>query len=205
MFEMSRRAVLAGLSVLPVAGCVATPPEIPPIDYGMILDGGIPVPAVPANEVPERLRRQVVPYETDLRAGSVVILRDQRVLYLVLRRGFALRYSVAIGRDALAWSGEAVVARRAVWPEPAPTAGAPDLMAPMGVPDVEGPVVPSRPLGARALYLANAAGEEIGLSIHGSPTGGAAQGFENSGFRLINQEMIDLYDRVEDGARVVIR
>jgi lipoprotein-anchoring transpeptidase ErfK/SrfK len=83
---------------------------------------------------------------------------------------------------------------------------APDIMAPQGQVDGE-PIVPARPLGARALYLRSAAtGEEIGLSIHGTPTGiPAAVAAEATGFRLINQEVIDLFERVPEGTLVVVR
>lgn len=201
MPQMNRRTVLLGLTALPLAGCVATPPTLEPIDYGMRQDGGFVLPAVSPDEVPAGLRRQLVAYETERPVGSIVITRDQRALYLVLRGGFALRYGVAIGRGALAENGLFEVYRLEEWPGAVlPQDPARDVSPA----DTEG--LPVAPLGARVLYLRDrVSGTDRGLRIHGTRTGALPEGMQAvEYFRLINHDMIDLFARVEAGALVSV-
>lgn len=225
MIDLNRRALFAGLALLPIAGCATRPPVFPPIDYTARADGLFVVPAVGDGQVPAELRRQLVEYPTDRPVGSLVIVPDQRALYLVLRNGYALRYSVAVGRNALSWRGEAEIGRKEVWPSWTPpasdAASEPTAQAAIGagtlsvasdaqtavqtaVPTVPGG--PDNPLGARALYLRTVAtGMDEGLSIHGTPSGDATgRSAEAGGYRMINQDIMDLYDRVAVGARVLV-
>jgi len=217
MIDLNRRAVLAGLALLPVAGCATRPPEFPPIDYSEHVDGPFVIPAVGDDQVTTELRRQLVEYQTERPVGSIVIVPDQRALYLVLRHGYALRYSVAVGRNALAWRGEAEVDRKEVWPTwtlPVTVAASGASVAGVEAPadQVDSPAVapvpggPDNPLGARALYLRTVAtGADEGLRIHGTPSGDASGRSAESGtFRMINQDVIDLFDRVAVGARVLV-
>ena len=206
MIVVSRRTVLLGLAGGALAGCVMPPPELPEIDYAARADGRFTVPAVPIDRVPEGLRRQVVPYETDRPVGSIVVDSEQRVLYLVLENGYALRYGIAIGRAGLGWRGEAEIYRRAQWPSWRPT----ESMIERN-PDyaqwAEGqPGGPRNPLGARALYLRTLPqGWDQGIRIHGTPSWNSiGRAASNGCFRMINHDVIDLYDRVADGARVLV-
>ncbi|MCL4674811.1 MAG: L,D-transpeptidase, partial [Pararhodobacter sp.] len=150
---LTRRAVLTGLAALPLAGCVMPPPEFEGLDYAARQDGRFTVPAVPIDQVPAGLRRQVVPFETERPVGSIVIVSDQRSLHLVLEDGYALRYGIAIGREGLGWRGEAEVYRKIEWPSWTPTARM--IERDPGLERwAEGqPGGPTNPLGARALYL----------------------------------------------------
>ena len=206
MTDLSRRAVLAGLSALPLAGCAMPAPEFDTLDYGARRDGRFTVPAVPIDQVPEGLRRQVVPFGTDRPVGSIVIVPDQRSLHLVLEHGYALRYGIAVGRDGLVWRGEAEVYRKTHWPSWTPT---PTMIA--RDPSLEQwadgqPGGPSNPLGARAMYLRTlASGADQGIRIHGTPSWRSIGRAASSGcFRMINHDVIDLYERVGPGTRVSV-
>ena len=222
---LTRRALLAGLAVTPLAGCIMSdePPVFDPIDYGTRFDNGFQLPAVPAEEVPLGQRRQVVPFELDYDAGRIVVDPDQRVLYLVLRRGYALRYNIAVGPDALTWSGEAQISAMEVWPQI--SAGAPIIGEPLSAPApasarASAPLDPAAldavlatatgqnlPYGARAMSLRSlATGADTGLKIHGTPLrSDGARGPASAGsYRMINHEIIDLFERVEIGTRVSV-
>ncbi len=208
MTRMTRRALMGGLALLPLAGC-AVPPEPPvfePLDYAARADGPFTVPAVPIDEVPAGLRRQVVPFETDRPVGSIVIVPDQRSLHLVQEHGFALRYGIAVGREGAGWLGEAEIYRTARWPTWTPT---PTMIArdPSLERWAEGqPGGPTNPLGARALYLRTlATGNDQGIRIHGTPSWRSIGRAASSGcFRMINHDVIDLYSRVGAGTPVAV-
>ncbi|MFN4101005.1 MAG: L,D-transpeptidase [Pararhodobacter sp.] len=207
MPHISRRALLAGLAIVPLAGCVmTTPPEFEPIDYATRADGRHRVPEVPIDQIPAGLRRQVVPFASDHAPGEIVIHPDQRSLFLVLEDGYALRYGIAVGREGLGWSGEAEIYRTARWPGWTPT---PRMIE--RDPSLERwadgqPGGPRNPLGARALYLRTLAnGADEGIRIHGTPEWQSIGRAASSGcFRMINHDVIDLFERVEVGARVTV-
>lgn len=205
MIDLSRRAVLGGLALLPVSGCVSSnaDPVVEPLDYGMRLDGGFTIPAVQTEDIAAGQLRQVVPFMIDYPRDSIVIIADEHALYLVLRGGFALRYSIAVGRAALGWHGNAEIYRGQPWPD-ATAAPLPTLVD-EGTAVTE-PAGPSAPLGARALYLrSRGTGADEGLSIHGTPLGATAGRGDAAGYyRMINQEIIDLYERVGEGTLVTI-
>ena len=209
MIDLSRRAVLGGIALLPVAGCVSTSadPVVEPIDYGMRLDGGFSIPALQTDDVPAGQLRQVVPFEIDYPRDSIVIIADEHALYLVLRGGFALRYSIAVGREALGWRGNAEIYRGEPWPGAMAAPQPPLMVVPGGAtPSVDVPAGPVAPMGARALYLrSRGTGADEGLRIHGTPIGTTGERGDTAGYyRMINQEIIDLYDRVGEGTLVTI-
>jgi lipoprotein-anchoring transpeptidase ErfK/SrfK len=207
MPEISRRVMLAGFAAMPLAGCVvAPPPEVTPLDYAARRDGRFTVPAVPIDQIPEGLRRQIVPFVTERPVGSIVIYPDQRSLHLVLENGYALRYGIAVGREGLGWTGEAEVYRKTHWPSWTPTE---NMIA--RDPSLEQwadgqPGGPSNPLGARALYLRTISnGRDEGIRIHGTPSWRSIGRAASSGcFRMINHDVIDLYDQVPEGTRVLV-
>ncbi len=208
MSLLSRRALLAALATVPLAGCaiLMPPPEFEPLDYASRQDGRHRLAAVPIEQVPEGLHRQVVPFAAGFAPGSIVIIPDQRALYLALDERYALRYGIAVGREGLGWYGEAEIYRRARWPGWTPT---PAMIArdPTLEQWADGqPGGPRNPLGARALYLRNVAnGADQGIRIHGTPSWRSIGRAASSGcFRMINHDVIDLYDRVADGARVSV-
>ena len=148
---------------------------------------------------------QSVPYETDLPAGSVVVDPRNKFLYLVESPFSARRYGIGVGRAGLAWSGEAIVGRKAAWPRWIPTkdmiARDPGKYGKYAV-GVDGG--PTNPLGARALYLYRN-GRDTYYRIHGTNepwTIGRA--VSNGCIRMTNDHVIELYELVGIGTTVVV-
>jgi lipoprotein-anchoring transpeptidase ErfK/SrfK len=189
---------------------VALPPPIPPLPghYGAILDEPYPVPAVPEGVVPERLWRQQVanPYPA-YTGGTIVVDPDAAYLYLTANDGRAVRYGVGVGAAGFAWAGEAVMQYRQKWPR----WKAPDTMiarrpefAPYSVANGGMDPGPGNPLGARALYLFQD-GKDTLYRIHGACEPEYLGKAVSSGcIRLLDQDVIDLHDRVRDGVQVVV-
>ncbi|UYO01270.1 MAG: L,D-transpeptidase [Devosia sp.] len=144
------------------------------------------------------IRKQVVDYETTLRPGSIVIETGERRLYLVLEDGKAMKYGVGVGRDGFTWSGTNRITRKAEWPgwtpPPAMRKRVPDLPAYM-------PGGPDNPLGARALYIGSTL-----YRVHGtSEPWTIGQAVSSGCIRMTNEDVIDLYNRVQVGAQIVVR
>jgi lipoprotein-anchoring transpeptidase ErfK/SrfK len=148
-------------------------------------------------ELPAHLRRQVVDFRTAEGAGTVIIDTPNTYLYYVLGGGKAIRYGIGVGREGFTWSGVQTVARKAEWPDWIPPAEMlqrqpylPRFMA----------GGPGNPLGARAMYL----GGTI-YRIHGTNQPSTIGGQVSSGcIRMVNDDVIDLYGRVNVGAKVVV-
>jgi lipoprotein-anchoring transpeptidase ErfK/SrfK len=147
--------------------------------------------------VPERLRRTVVALETRETPGTIVIDSANTVLYYMLGQGRAIRYGVGVGREGFAWSGVQTISRKAEWPDWYPPA---EMIArqPYLPRFVAGG--PGNPLGARAMYLGSSA-----YRIHGTNDPSTIGKFVSSGcIRLTNEDVADLFDRVDVGAKVVV-
>lgn len=144
-----------------------------------------------------KFMRQVVPYRTDERPGTLVVNTGQKFLYLVLGQGKALRYGIGVARDGFEWNGVHSISRKAEWPSWTPPAemkqrkpGLPDSM-PGGL---------NNPLGARALYIGSTL-----YRIHGTNEPWTIGGNVSSGcIRMVNDDVIDLFDRVKIGAKVIV-
>ena len=209
---LSRRKFVLGVSALALAGCEMQgalmtpppPPEFAPIDYAARRDGAHKLSAIDPARVPPEMLRQVVAYETPHPVGSIVVDTQARLLHLVLPDGYALRYGVSVGREGFGWTGAAVVYRKASWPRWTPP---PEMIE--RDPSLERwregqPGGPSNPLGARALYLSTN-GVDQGFRIHGTPHWRSIGANASSGcFRMLQQDVIDLFDRVPIGTPVIV-
>jgi lipoprotein-anchoring transpeptidase ErfK/SrfK len=139
----------------------------------------------------------LVTYQGAYAPGTVVVSTSERRLFLVLKHGAAIRYTVGVGRSGLEWSGAMRISRKRTWPDWRPPAEMrqrrPDLPRYMaGGPD--------NPLGARALYLGSSR-----YRIHGSNEPETVGQAVSSGcIRMTNEDVIDLYDRVRVGTKVVV-
>jgi lipoprotein-anchoring transpeptidase ErfK/SrfK len=191
--SLTRRQILAALA-FPAAAIApnATAREL------------VPIFASEAKEVPYKYRRREVAYETSEPAGTIVVDPGERLLYHVLGNGRAMRYGVAVGSQGKEWSGEAVIGRKARWPKWTPTkehlAAFPSLAKwKDGMPGGQG-----NPLGARALYLYRGK-TDTQYRIHGTirPTT-IGRYVTNGCIRMLNVDIVHLYDRVEIGTRVVV-
>jgi lipoprotein-anchoring transpeptidase ErfK/SrfK len=148
-------------------------------------------------QLPERLRRAVVAYDTREAPGSIVIDTANTALYYVLGHGRAIRYGVGVGREGFTWSGVETISRKAEWPDWHPPAS---MIArqPYLPRFVAGG--PGNPLGARAMYLGNSE-----YRIHGTNDPSTIGKFVSSGcIRLTNADVEDLFSRVTVGTRVVV-
>jgi lipoprotein-anchoring transpeptidase ErfK/SrfK len=147
--------------------------------------------------VDARYEKQVVDYHGTERPGTIIIDTPSKFLYLVQDNGKALRYGVGVGRPGFTWSGLKTISAKREWPDWTPPAEMlarrPDLPRHM-----EGG--PENPLGARAIYLGSSL-----YRIHGSNEPWTIGTNVSSGcIRMRNEDVIDLYDRVSVGARVVV-
>ncbi|UWF67056.1 MULTISPECIES: L,D-transpeptidase [unclassified Brucella] len=167
--------------------------------YAAVEDNGYQLPAIPIQKMDTRYLRQVVPDPTGEMPGTIVIDTANRFCYLVLDNGQALRYGVGIGREGFAWSGRAVIQYKRQWPRWTP----PDEMVARQPELVQysaknGGMAPGlkNPLGARALYIYKD-GKDTLYRLHGNPEWWSIGKAVSSGcVRFLNQDIIDLYDRV---------
>lgn len=206
---------LSGCATVNTGPAVAQPP--PPDDlssygsyvtmYGPVYDGGFEIPAVPIQQMDRKFLRQVVQDPTGEPAGTIVVDTSQHFLYLVLGNGQAMRYGVGLGRAGFEWQGRAIVQWKQQWPKWTPPA---EMIARQ--PELEkysaenGGQAPglTNPLGARALYIFQN-GEDTLYRLHGSPEWNSIGKSVSSGcVRLINQDIIDLYDRVPGKAPILV-
>jgi lipoprotein-anchoring transpeptidase ErfK/SrfK len=144
-----------------------------------------------------RFKRQIVDYRTNEAAGTVIIDTPHTYLYFVLGNGKAIRYGIGVGREGFTWSGTQTVTRKAEWPDWTPPSEMierqpylPRFMA----------GGPTNPLGARAMYLGGTV-----YRIHGTNAPSTIGSRVSSGcIRLVNDDVIDLYSRVNVGTKVIV-
>lgn len=210
---------MAGLTLaLLAAGCTTvaqrTAPPPPPASqfsaldlarYGAVENEPFNVPAVSLDDLRPRNLRQLVDYPTSHAPGTLVVDPGGRFLYLVQEGGKALRYGVGVGREGLEFTGTAIVQRKAHWPRWTPTS---DMIKrePQRYARWAGGMAggESNPLGARALYLFKD-GRDTLYRIHGTNEPDTIGEAVSSGcIRMMNQDVIDLYNRIPKGAKVVV-
>ncbi|PLX37328.1 MAG: L,D-transpeptidase [Hyphomicrobiales bacterium] len=175
--------------------------------YRAMPDELFPLPAVDLRKVPERYYRAHVPDPTGEAPGTLYVDTANFYLYLVEENGMARRYGVGLGRAGFAWSGRARIAWKQKWPKWTP----PDEMIERS-PELEkysvrnGGMPPGlgNPLGARALYIFEGRVDTL-YRIHGTNEPGSIGRAVSSGcVRLLNQDVVDLYDRVRNGSSIVV-
>jgi lipoprotein-anchoring transpeptidase ErfK/SrfK len=149
------------------------------------------------DEIQPQFRRRIVDYRTSEAPGTVIVDTSNTYLYLVLGGGKAMRYGIGVGREGFTWSGVKTIERKAEWPDWTP----PHEMI------VRQPYLPrfvaggpSNPLGARAMYLGGSV-----YRIHGTNAPSTIGEHVSSGcIRMVNEDVIDLYNRVHVGSKVVV-
>ena len=142
--------------------------------------------------------RQVVSFQTNYPPGTIIVRTGERRLYLVTAKGEALRYGIGVGRDGFRWSGVHRISAKREWPDWTPPAEM--LARRRDLPrHMAGGI--ETPLGARALYLGSTL-----YRIHGSNEPETIGQAVSSGcFRMTNEDVVDLYNRVSIGATVVVK
>jgi lipoprotein-anchoring transpeptidase ErfK/SrfK len=200
-------ALLLSACVDPGLSVTVNEPALPKADdnlYAATSDGQFTVPALPVEEIPEAYRRQVVDYPNEQEPGTIIIDPSKRVLYYVLNKNKALRYGIAVGAEGFGWSGESVVAEKKHWPTWTPPKEMIERKPELAKWEKGQPGGPTNPLGARAIYLTSG-GVDYGYRIHGTPEWKSIGRNASSGcFRMINQDVMDLYERVQGGEKVIV-
>ena len=194
--------LLVGLLGLVLGGCTdsarfsSSDANLTPRDRELLAN-----PPYANADIPEQFRRRVVDYPYKEASGTILVNSDARYLYYVLPEGKAVRYGVTVGEEALAWSGVATVGRTAEWPDWIPTA---EIQARLGPYPKRIPGGPANPLGARALYLYEGNKDTL-YRIHGTNQPEyIGQAISSGCIRMTNEDVIDLFGRVKQGATVVV-
>ena len=172
-----------------------TPGPSPPAGWR----GSPPGPSPPAwrPHAAPQFRRQIVSYRGRERPGTIIVDTNDKFLYLVQPGGRAIRYGIGVGRPGFEWAGRKTVSMKREWPSWRPPAEMrrrrPDLPRFM-----EGGL--DNPLGARALYLGSSL-----YRIHGTNEPHTIGQAVSSGcIRMLNEDVVDLYNRVKVGTRVIV-
>lgn len=202
---ISRRQLLACLAATAVLPATRASAEENPELEALLAQEPFPVRAADEKKISYKYRRRLVDYETAEAPGTIVVDPRKRFLYLVLGEGKAIRYGAAVGKAGRRWSGESTIGRMEKWPTWTPT---PEHIAefPKLVKWQNGgmPGGPENPMGARALYLYQGDVDTI-YRIHGTHDPKLVGRKSTAGcFALLNADIIDLYSRVQLGARVVV-
>ena len=159
----------------------------PGVDHGNIDD-----------DLPQDYQRQAVFYRSQQPPGTIIIDTPERHLYLIESETRAMRYGIGVGRDGFTWQGLLQIARKAEWPDWHPP---PEMIERQPYLPRFMAGGPGNPLGARAMYLGNTV-----YRIHGTNAPETIGQAVSSGcFRLVNDDVIDLYDRVPVGTHVIVR
>src|SRR5215218_6071294 len=150
-----------------------------------------------AAELPARFRRQTVSYATTEAPGTIVVDTPNTYLYYMLGGGKAVRYGIGVGREGFTWSGVRSIERKAEWPDwvPPPEMIQRQPYLPRFMAGGEG-----NPLGARAMYIGGTV-----YRIHGTNAPSTiGQNVSSGCIRMLNSDVIDLYQRVKLGTKVVV-
>ena len=222
----SRRSFLgaaaAGAASIALSACMTAPRREPPMAdagparqdfgayttmYGPMFDEGYEIPAIPIEQIDPQFLRQMVGDPTGERPGTIVVDTSAHFLYLVMEGGQAMRYGVGLGRAGFEWAGKANVQWKRKWPKWTPPAEMIARDPKLEIYSAENGGQPpglDNPLGARALYVFQD-GEDTLYRLHGSPEWSSIGKSVSSGcVRLMNQDIIDLYDRVPGQAPIVV-
>ena len=184
----------AAAAPLPIFPFILTPPT----------EAAPPVQSMPQVQdedrsagLPARLKRQIVSYPTREAPGTVIIDTPHTYLYYVLGGGQAIRYGIGVGREGFTWSGTQTITKKAEWPDWTPP---PEMIARQPYLPRHMAGGPGNPLGARAMYLGGTV-----YRIHGTNAPETIGTHVSSGcLRLTNEDVADLYSRVNVGTKVIV-
>jgi lipoprotein-anchoring transpeptidase ErfK/SrfK len=204
----SRRAAVLGVLAIGAIACSGSAAAAPLELFPFIMTPPTqvappPVAAAPSEdegtafELPARLKRQVVNYATREAPGTVIIDTPNTYLYYVLGGGQAIRYGIGVGREGFTWSGTQTITKKAEWPDWTPP---PEMIARQPYLPRQMAGGPGNPLGARAMYLGSTV-----YRIHGTNAPETIGTHVSSGcLRLTNEDVADLYSRVNIGTKVIV-
>jgi lipoprotein-anchoring transpeptidase ErfK/SrfK len=179
--------VLAQQRLLPADNFQPTAADVPPgVDHGNVND-----------DLPETFQRRAVFYRSQHPVGTIIIETSERHLYLIESETRALRYGIGVGREGFAAAGLLRITRKSEWPDWVPS---PEVIARQPYLPRVMAGGPGNPLGARAMDLGSL------YRIHGTNAPETiGQALLIGCFRLVNDDVVDIYDRVPVGTRVIVR
>jgi lipoprotein-anchoring transpeptidase ErfK/SrfK len=149
-------------------------------------------------EPPPAYRRQLVLFRSSEPPGTIIVHTSERFLYVVQPGGRALRYGIGVGRDGFQWQGLMKITRKQEWPDWTPP---PEMIERQPYLPRFMAGGPGNPMGARALYLGTTV-----YRIHGTNQPQTIGSAVSSGcFRLVNRDVMDLYERIPVGTKVIVR
>jgi len=198
--SFSRAAVMVVMAAALFAAPASASPFLPfgqPGHYAPMMQAPVDQSTDDGGELQARFKRQVVDYRTNEAPGTIVIDTPNTYLYLVLGNGRAMRYGIGVGREGFTWAGTQNVTKKAEWPDWTPP---PEMIERQPYLPRFMAGGPGNPLGARAMYL----GGSI-YRIHGTNDPSTIGHRVSSGcIRLTNDDVSDLYSRVNIGTKVVV-
>ena len=217
-FQWISRRLMVPAAMAILAGCTTTSSTPTPVAFSPQANpAAVQAYAAPTNEpynvdaidvadIDPKYLRQIVDFPTSEPAGTIVVDPHERFLYLVREHGKAVRYGVGVGKAGLEFTGTATVEYKKKWPRWTPTSAMVQREPARYKPWRKGMDGGARnPLGARALYLFKN-GKDTLFRIHGTTEPETIGKAVSSGcIRMVNQDIIDLYSRVPDGSKVVVR
>jgi lipoprotein-anchoring transpeptidase ErfK/SrfK len=194
---LAASALLSSAANAQVLGYASTPQSFPPGNVMVSPDQPALNYGGSTSVLPERLRRAMVNISTHEAPGTVIIDTGNTALYYVLGQGRAIRYGVGVGREGFTWAGTQTISRKAEWPDWHPPA---EMIARQPYLPRFMAGGPGNPLGARAMYLGSSE-----YRIHGTNDPTTIGKFVSSGcIRLTNEDVADLFSRVDVGTKVVV-
>lgn len=204
--EISRRLLVFGAPLFLAACQTDGTPSAPSLSmYGPVNGEPFTVDAIDTTEIDPQYLRQVVNYPGKHPPGTIVVDVENKFLYFVLKDGKAVRYGVGVGKQGYSYRGWATIKRKEKWPSWTPTANMIRLQPARYGPYASGlPGGEENPLGPRALYLYDGDRDTM-FRLHGTIEPWSIGTQVSSGcIRLLNQDIIDLYERVPLGTRVYV-
>lgn len=213
-FNLTRRSTILGgvsLSALALSGCdetyVGSEAPDPTVLYRAMPEERFPVPAIDPSKVHPGYYRTVVKDPTGLEPGTIYVDTKNYYLYLVAEDQLAMRYGVGLGKAGFGWSGEAVIGYKREWPRWFPPK---EMIA--REPHLEkysfenGGMPPGlkNPLGARALYIYQDGVDTLYRLHSSSEVYSIGRAVSSGCVRMLHQDVIDLYNRVNVGAKIIV-
>jgi lipoprotein-anchoring transpeptidase ErfK/SrfK len=205
MSNLSRRAFLVGAAALAAPLALGASPAQAFIRSDRAVPRDQPYTPRQRNMPAPEFMRAHVRFDTQERAGTIIVDTASKYLYYVNGDGTAVRYGVGVGRDGFGWSGTVSVGRKAEWPGWTPPASmrarerAEGRILPAYMPGG-----PDNPLGARALYLYRGGRDTI-YRIHGTNQPWTiGQNMSSGCIRMMNDDVTDLYERAGVGTKVIV-
>ncbi len=201
--KLNRRSFLAASAV----GLLATSPALAGVKKTTIGNRRFNFSSgLSGSSVSNYRGKEVVSYDSSEKPGTIIVNTAERALYKILPDGKAMRYGVGVGREGFTWSGVATIRRKVEWPTWTP----PKEMRERELKEF-GRVLPvvmkggiDNPLGARALYLYKG-GKDTLYRLHGTSDVASIGNAVSSGcIRLLNDEVIDLYNKTPIGTKVIV-